>query len=118
MRLNLNKNRKILIKVLVLFFFIFPVIFYLNAGSLTDTYWKVAQSVIFTGVFIMVLVWPQSKKDIFLLGLFLIIIMIVFYVFDLIDWADLAGSTSMGIIMINLLTYLPQIMKLGYIKKI
>ncbi len=118
MIINLKKNRDTLIKILIQFIFIFPVIFFLNAGSLTDTYWKVAQSVILTVVFIAGLSRPQLKKNIFLLGLYLIIIMVILYVFGLVDSADLAGSSGVGIITMNLLTYLPELINLGYIKKI
>lgn len=117
MRLNLKKIKKKSIKIVIQSLVIFPIIFYLNAGSLTDTYWKVVQSVIFTIILILALTWSQLKKSIFLLGLFLIIIMVLLYVVGLIDWADLVGSTGIGIIMLNLLIYLPQIVKVGYIKK-
>ncbi len=117
MRLNFKEIRNIVFKIVLLFVFSFPIIFSLNAGSLTDTYWKVTQSFIFTVVFILLLVWPKQRRKIFWLGLTLFIVMTIFYVFGLIGLADISGSTGFGLIVMNLITYLPQIVKFGYIKK-
>lgn len=118
MKLNLKNIRNNLIKTGIFFSIMFPVMFYLNAGSLTDSYWEIIQSVFFAIVFTIILIWPQLKKAIFWLGLILIIITAAFYIVSLIDWADMAGSTAFGLLIINLFGYLPQIVKLGYIKKL
>ena len=112
---NIKKN---IVKILLSLTIIFPVMIVLNTGFPIDTYWKIAQSVIFTVVFTIILVWPQSKKTIFWLGLFLIILMMFFYIFSLIEWSNMIGSTGVGFIMINLVSYLPQLIKLGYIKNL
>ncbi len=114
---TLKKIRKNLIKIIMLFTFLFPIFFFLNNGFSFD-YWKLAQALIFTVVFINILVWPDSKKNYLGLSLFLLITMIILYIFKLIIIAEIVGSTGIGIIYITLLCYLPQLIRLGYIKKL
>lgn len=108
----------IVFKIISLFILIFPIIFYLHVGASTDPYWKIAQSVIFTIVCVFSISIPKSRKIIFWLGFVLIITMAALYIFHLIDWADLVGSTGFGVIIINLISYIPQLVKLGYIKEL
>lgn len=110
--------RKNIIKVLKFLLLIFPVMFFLNSGFSLDLNWKVVQAVIFTIIFTVIIIWPQVKKFVFYLSLVLIIFMAIFYTLRLIELADITGSTGIGLIMINLVAYLPQLVKLGYIKKL
>lgn len=113
--ISLKKN---IIRNLLLFLLIFPVIFFLNNGFSLEPYWRMAQVFIFTIVFVAVILWPKARKTIFSLGLVLIILMAIFYTLRLIELADITGSTGSGLVMINLVSYLPQLIKLGYIKNL
>ena len=110
--------KKNVIKIFLFTIFIFPMMVFLNTGLLIDPYWKVIQAGFFTLVITAAIIWPGLKKNIFWLGLILVIIMAFLYIASFIDVADMIGSTGVGLIMINLLSYLPQLVKLGYIKKL
>jgi len=107
-----------LIKISALLLVIFPVIFFLNTGFSIDPYWKTIQAVTFSLASCFVLIWPNFRKYIFFISLFLIIIMAIFYIFKLIEWSEIIGSTGIGFVLINLISYLPQLLKKGYIEKI
>lgn len=90
----------------------------MHTGLLTDSNVKISQTVIFTTVLSMTAVWPNLRRSVLLGSLFLIVVMAVLYIVNMIELADMAGSTGIGLIVINLLSYLPQLVKLGYIKKL
>lgn len=108
---------RILLRIL-LFLLILVLVFFLNTGFVLDSYWKIAQIVIFTITFYLILFMSKIRRLIFIISLILVIIMGILYVFNLIEWSEIFGSTGIGLIIINLITYLSQLVKLGYIKKI
>lgn len=110
--------KKNIVKVLLFIILLFPVMLFLNTGFLIETPWKIIQALIFTVVFTAVLIWPGLKKIIFYLGLVLITLTAILYIVSLMEWADIIGSTGFGFVIINLLAYLPQMIKLGYIKRL
>lgn len=95
-----------------------PVMFLLNLGFSLDPYWKIIQSVIFSITAVTIIVWPRARPAILIISLFLIILMACLYIVNLIEWADMGGSTGIGLIMISFITYLPELVKLGYIRKL
>lgn len=109
------------LKVPLLLILIFPVTLFLNNKDnifLIDIYWNLAQSVIFTIALTIILIWPRFRKAIFWLALILIIAMAFLYIINLTLLADMIGSTGVGFLMINLVSYLSQLVKKGYIEKI
>ncbi len=111
---NLMRHKHI--KVLSFILFIFPIMFFLNSGFLTDDYWKIIQAFIFTIEFAVVVVWPKLKIFILWQILLMLVIMGLLYVAGIIEIADMVGSTAFGLVILSILSYLPQIVKLGYIK--
>lgn len=95
-----------------------PPIAFLNTGfaNVASLIW--IQTAFFIIIFSSVLTYPQIRMHYWKAAFLLIIIMVVFYIFQNINLANIAGSSSVGIIFILLLSYLPQLVKLGYIKKI
>lgn len=112
--LEINKNipRIILVSVII-----FPVMFLLNVGFSLYPYWKIVQAGIFTIICVVIFCWPQSKVTFFIMSLFLIILMAVFYVVGLMEYAEIVGSTGVGFVIINVVSYLPQLIRLGYIRR-
>lgn len=110
--------RKNFTKIFLSFVVALPVMLFLNTGFLIDPYWKIIQSFIFALIFTIVFIWPQLRKTFFWISLLLTLIMAFFYIIGSIEWAEMAGSTGFGFILINLVSYLPQITKLGYIRKL
>lgn len=108
--------KKYFLKVLLLLICVFPIMFFLNTGFLLAEYWKIIQAAIFTLVFILLMLSRRTKKYIFIMGLILVLIMVIFYVLSLIEWSDMVGSTGIGLITLCIVSYIPQLIKLGYIK--
>lgn len=110
--------KKRIFKFLIIFIFTSPILLFLHTGFLTDSTVKVSQTVIFATGLSMTAVWPTLRRFVLLGALFLIVVMAVLYIVNMIELADMVGSTGIGLITINLLSYLPQLIKLGYIKKL
>ena len=110
--------RKDFVKILFLFLILYPLIFFLNSGLSVQPFWKIIQAFILTLALITIIIRPSLKLNIFSLSLLLLILMVFFYIIDLINWAEIAGSTGLGLIVINLFGYLPQLVKVGYIKRL
>lgn len=106
------------IKFLIIFIFALPILLFVHTGLLTDSPIKNLQVILFSVVLGCSIVWPVFRKYILLISLCLIILMAILFILDLIYWADILGSTGVGIIIIILFSYLPQLIKLGYIKKL
>lgn len=113
---KLFKHKYRYLRVMMLTVIIFLVMFFLNAGFLTDDYWKIIQAFIFAVELAVVIVWPKLKIFVFWQILLLIVVMSVFYVVGILELADMVGSTAFGLMIIIGFSYLPQIVKLGYIK--
>ncbi len=64
------------------------------------------------------MVYPYAKRYVFLLSVILIIVMIPFFVFNLMNKADMLGSTGIGFILLLLISYLPQLIRKGYVEKL
>lgn len=110
--------RKEVIKGVLLSLFIFPVIFLLNNDSMSGLYWKTIQAVIFTLASATIIIQSKLRLSFFYVALGLVILTAVLYIVREISLADMAGSTGIGLIIINLISYIPQFVKLGYIRKL
>ena len=110
--------KRSILKFLIIFIFTFPILLFMHTGFSTDSIVKLSQTAIFAWVLSMILVWSNLRRFILLASLFLIILMAVLYIVNMIELANILGSTGFGLIMINLFTYLPQLVKLGYIKNL
>lgn len=111
-------SRRSAIKAFLLLIIFFPIMFILNLGFSLNPYWKIIQAVIFSVDIVMLIIWPRVRPAMLLISLILVAFMAGFYVVDLIEWSDMAGSTGIGLIMISFTTYLPELVKLGYIRKL
>lgn len=87
-------------------------------GFSLDSPIKNLQSIIFTLILSSAIIWPFIRKYFFLVSLVLIIGMAFLFIIGVIEWADNLGSTSIGIIILLLLSHLPVFVKQGYIEKI
>ena len=110
-------------RFLIAFVLLLPLLSFFNTGFLTDSPIKVLQTIVFAASFSLVMVWGFLRKYILIWSLFLLASMVVLYTFtsettNLMAWADLAGSSAMGLVTLTLLSYLPQLIKKGYIEKV
>lgn len=105
-------------RFIFLLLLITPVLLFLNTGFLGVPFWRMFQTIAFSLVFSSILVWPQVKKYAFLASGFFIVIMVAFFIAGQIESAELLGSSSFGILILVLISYLPQFIKKGYVEKI
>lgn len=109
---------KKIVKFLLILGLVSPVLFFLNTGFSDSSFWRMAQTTALSLIFSFIFVWPYTKKYIsFATGLF-IVIMSALFVAGRIESAELFGSSSFGLIMLILISYLPQLIKKGYVEKI
>ena len=109
--------KKGLIKFLAIFGLVLPIVFFLHTGFLTDSPVKNLQAVFFAAAFALLIVWPIYKKYVFLISAILLIGMAPFFMFNIMAWADILGSTGIGLILLLLISYMPQLVKKGYVEK-
>lgn len=106
------------IKFFLLLIISIPIMFFLNLGFSLNPQWKIFQVMIFSVTLAVIIILHKAKQVILITALFLIIVMVFLYILNFIEWAEMAGSTGVGFIIITILSYLPQLIKLGYIKKL
>lgn len=95
-----------------------PILFFIHSGLRLDSITENLQVIIFATSLSSSIVWPIFRKFILLISLLLIICMAIFFVFDMIFWADVLGSTAFGLVILVILCYFPQFIKQGFIKKV
>lgn len=109
---------KKIIKLVSIFIFILPVLFFLNTGFTTDPQWKTFQTFGFSAVFSLSQVWPTLRKYFLILSGFLLIFMAILFILGETGWAEFFGSSGLGLVLLLLISYVPQFIKKGYIENI
>lgn len=66
----------------------------------------------------ILLIWPYLKSVFIIISNISFLIMVIFFVLNLPDIANIFGSLGFGILIIASLFYLPQLFKYGYIEKL
>lgn len=103
----------------IIYFLIFlPVIAFLHTGFMENSWQNLAQVVVFSSSLSINLVWFQSRKITLIISVVLLTITAILFMFNRMSWADMIGSSGVGLIVISLVCYLPQLVKLGYIKSL
>lgn len=75
------------------------------------------QPLIFAATLSIGLCLPRFKKIILLISLSFLMVMIFTYVFNQINLSNWIGSLGFGMLVITVATYLPELIKRGYIEK-
>ncbi len=109
---------KEIIKFLLILIFVLPVLFFLNTGFSNDSLWKTSQTIVFSVLFSLSLIWSFSRKYILILSGLLLIFMAVFFISGQSRWAEIFGSSGFGLVILVLISLLPQFIKKGYVEKI
>lgn len=102
-------------KLLIILALVSPVLFFLNTNFSTDLLWKTFQTTGFSIVFSLSLTWPTLRKYLSILSGFLLIFMAILFILGEKGWAEIFGSSAFGLVMLLLISYLPQAIKRGYI---
>ena len=105
------------IKGTIIFFvsiFIFSFLEFESSIIKIDTF---IQPLIFAATLSISLCLPQLKKIVLAVSLLLLAVMILIYLFNMIEIANWIGSLGFGMLFVILSTYLPELLKRGYIEK-
>lgn len=116
---------KKIIKLLLIFIPVFPVMFFLNTGFDSGTPWKTVQTIGFSLIFSLSLIWPNTRRYFLILAGILIISIPMIFICEAKDfcfgqpvWSEVLGSSGFGLILLLLITFLPQIIKKGFMEKV
>lgn len=110
-------NKKIA-RLLAIFVLVLPIVMFFHTGFLTDSLIKNIQTVIFSFVFGLIIIWPEFKKYILLISVILIVGIVPLFAMNIIILADIFGSTGVGFVLLSMISYLPQFIKRGYVEKL
>lgn len=105
-------------RFLLIFAAAFPVLFFLNTGFSADASWKTSQTIGFSAAFSISLVWSVLRKYFLILSAALLVIMAVVFIFGQTGLAEIFGSSGFGLVLLLLISYVPQLFKKGYIENI
>lgn len=104
-------------KFVAIFLGFFILFFFLNTGFYEEPLWQVFQAIFFALVVLFMFlkkvrrIWLIYSLTIFFIG------MVVSILLEDVFVAEVFGSTGFGLVIILLVSYLPQLVKDGYIKK-
>ncbi|MBI2196504.1 hypothetical protein HYU45_02710 [Candidatus Daviesbacteria bacterium] len=109
---------KKVLKFFIILILVLPFIFFFHTGFLVGFTVPSFQAALFSAVFASALVWPVLKRYVFLLSAILIVGIAPFYIFNIMDWANMLGSMGIGFVLLLVLSYLPDFIKRGYVEKL
>ncbi|MEK7616866.1 MAG: hypothetical protein AAB414_02340 [Patescibacteria group bacterium] len=109
--------KKIIILFVTIFVISFTALLFLNTGFNANS-WEYLQSFILALTFTCNLIWPRTRRITLFLAVVFILPMIVLFTLKRIDMANAFGSTAIGIVSLSMVSYLPQLVKKGYIEKL
>lgn len=104
-----------IIKFLLISALVLPVLFFLNTNFSTDLQWITFQTTGFSVAFSLSLTWPTLRKYFWVLSVILLIFMAILFTLGEKGWAEIFGSSDFGLVLLLLISYLPQAVKRGYI---
>lgn len=105
-------------RFLLIFAAVFPVLFFLNTGFSADAPWKTSQTIGFSVAFSISLVWSTTRLYFLILSGVLLTFMSVVFILGELSWAEIFGSSGFGLVLLLLISYVPQLLKKGYIENI
>ena len=103
-----------LVPVFLGFFILF---FFLNTGFYEKPLWLVLQATFFALVAVLMFLRKIKKVWLIYFFFFLFVGMVVSILFEGVFVAEVLGSTGFGLIIILLISYLPHLVRDGYLKK-
>lgn len=112
----MDKAEKIIL--IPILFVIFTFIFLVLENGLADYQFnQVIQPIIFAAALVSNIFYPQIRKYTIQLSLFLLILMVITYMFNSISISNWFGSLGFGLLFITVFSYLPQLIKKGFVEK-
>lgn len=106
----------ILITILLIWIFII-LSFGLNVNLLEIALFKFVQPVIFAVVTTVCIFYTSLRRYVLIISSILLILMIITYLINKLDLSNWMGSMGFGILTIVVFSYVPQLLKKGYVEK-
>lgn len=106
--------------VLVLFVAIILFVFLNSLEFMLLNQWSnlYLQSGIFVFVLLVSILFPELRVKLFYMGFGFLFLMFISYLFGFIDASNAFGSIGLGVLFLNTLTYLPEIVRNGNVQKL
>lgn len=89
----------------------------LEYGHITLSISEIIQPLFFASIVTLIFLRSKLRRYIFWFSSTLLILMIILYIFNLLLFANWVGGLGAGIMVILITSYLPEIIKKGYIEK-
>lgn len=112
----MKKNKLIIVLITspILYFFLNLIEF----EPLNQATSKYFQSLLFVLTYMVVVLRPTFRLKIIYLAFFLLLVMVGFYLLQRINLANSLASIAIGILFISSISYLPEIIKKGFVEKL
>lgn len=108
-------NKVIISSILfVISFFIFVV---LDVGMTVEQISQIVQPLFFALTLVISVLFTQFRKHLLVFSIVCLIILVITYLFGMIEVSDWIGRLGFGMFFITIFSYLPQLIKKGYIEK-
>lgn len=101
--------------IFILLFFIFSLAEYEQLNPNMNKYF---QSLVFSTTSILAIFTPVFRRKLFYLAFLLLLMMVAFYLTGQLLWSNALASLGIGILLILSLSYVPEIIKKGYVEKL
>lgn len=101
--------------IVICSFFIFSNIEFESLNQTNNTYF---QAFIFTTTLAISIFKPKFKMKLFYIAFSLLFLTVGFYLFQRIDIANSLSSVSIGMLLLVSFTYVPLLVKEGFVKKL
>lgn len=112
-------NKRILVLKIIAIFIFFTLFFILIDGEWpVENFYKIIQPLIFSLSVLIIILKPSLKKNLLFISGSMLLLMIIFYLFNQLMIANWIGSLGFGIVVITIAGYLPEIIQRGYIENL
>lgn len=112
------KTHIYLLLKLVFFFTVSIGTFYiLEYGFIFNSWDKLLSPFLLSGFTSTMLFKPKLRRYILILSIICLVLMILAYLFNLLNFSNMVGSFGFSLLTVTIVLYLPQIIKKGYIER-
>lgn len=111
------KEIKFTIKFIILPVFLTVVFNFLEYGLIWNKFYKFLYPIILTTIFIINMQLSKLRRLSLALAYGMLTLMILLYLVNQLNLSNIIGSAGFAILIITLLTYLPEMIKKGYLEK-
>lgn len=98
-----------------LLFFVFSLTEFAQLNPIMNKYF---QSLVFSATLVISFFVHKLRIKLFYISFFILALMVLFYLMDNLDLSNSSASIGIGMLLIVSLSYLPELIKKGYMEKL